>query len=196
MPPPPASTSPNFSATTRAASFLSQSVTQAYVAAVAAREQVQVLLASAGALRREADIAAARFRAGDVSASDQSQIEIAAEQDELSAESEGATAKTAVVTLEIFLGEPKPEGTTPLADNLGQLAKIAAPDLDNMPVGSRPDVAAAEQAVGQAESNVTLQEAATSAGCHGQRPIRAGAPGYAQYRRSWPLAPAADLEPE
>lgn len=138
--------------------LLLQSVTLAYLAALDAREQVRVLQASAAALRREAEIAAIRLHAGDVSASDQAQIEIAAEQDELNAEAQEATAKTAVVTLEILLGDPQPAGLTPLTDTLGQLQEAAGPDLENLPMGKRPDIAAAEQAVSQAESQLTLQK--------------------------------------
>jgi len=117
--------------------LLLQGVTQAYAAALAAREEAEVLADSAGKLRREADIAGHRFHAGDLSASDKAQLEIAADQDELNAEAERAVAKTAVVTLEILLGEPAPAGATPLADTLGQWTGSIPADLGEAPIGFR-----------------------------------------------------------
>lgn len=136
--------------------LLMQAVTQGYAAALAAQKEADVLTDSAAKLRREADIAAHRFKAGDISASDEAQLEIAADQDELNADSERATAKTAVVTLEILLGEPKPSGSTPLADSLDQWMRAIPGGLEEQSIGNRPDIAAAESAVSQADSNVTL----------------------------------------
>jgi cobalt-zinc-cadmium efflux system outer membrane protein len=137
--------------------LLLQAVTQAYAAALAANKQADVLTESAAMLRKEADIAATRFKAGDLSSSDKAQIEIAADQDELGAEAQRATARTAVVTLEILLGKASPEGTTPLADTLDAWVGAIPGDLDRAPVGSRPDIAAAESSLAQAEANVTLE---------------------------------------
>jgi cobalt-zinc-cadmium efflux system outer membrane protein len=137
--------------------LLLQAVTQEYAAALAARAQADVLAESAAKLRREADIATHRFQAGDLSASDRTRLEIAAEQDELGAEAQRATATTAVVALETLLGQPKPAGTTQLADTLESLLRETPPDLAAAPVGDRPDVAAATASVEQAEANVTLQ---------------------------------------
>lgn len=137
--------------------LLLQGVTQAYAAALAALKQADVLADSAAKLRREADIAAHRLRAGDMSASDKAQLEIAADQDELGAESERAVAKTAVVTLEILLGEPSPSGSTALADTLDDWVRRIPPDLEQAPIGSRPDIAAAEASLSQADANVRLQ---------------------------------------
>jgi len=138
--------------------LLLQAVTQAYAAALAAQREADVLADSAAKLRREADIAGHRFQAGDLSASDKAQLEIAADQDELSADAERATAKTAVVTLEILLGEPGPTGATALADTLDRWIESIPRDLEEAPIGSRPDIAAAESAVNQADTNVRLQQ--------------------------------------
>jgi len=138
--------------------LLLQSVAQAYAAALTALKQADVLTDSAAKLRREADIAAHRLKAGDLSASDEAQLEIAADQDELGAEAERATARTAVITLEILLGEPSPQGTTPLADTLDGWMQRIGPELEDAPAGERPDIAAAEYAVSQADTNVRLQE--------------------------------------
>jgi cobalt-zinc-cadmium efflux system outer membrane protein len=138
--------------------LLLQAVSQAYAAALAAHVEAGVLSDSAAKLRREADVAGHRFRVGDLSASDRGQLEIAADQDELGADAEAATAKTAVVTLEILLGEPRPSGTTPLADTLEQWVKSISPEFGAAPIVNRPDIAAAESAVNQAEANVRLQQ--------------------------------------
>jgi len=137
--------------------LLLQAVTQEYAAALSARAQADVLTESAAKLRREADIAAHRLQAGDLSASDQARLEIAAEQDELGAEAQRATAKTAVVTLETLLGQPHPDGTTRLADTLASLLAGTPPDLETASVELRPDVASATESVKQAEANLALQ---------------------------------------
>jgi cobalt-zinc-cadmium efflux system outer membrane protein len=138
--------------------LLLQAVTQAYAAALASRTQAEVLADSAAKLRREADIAAHRYQAGDLSASDEAQLEIAADQDDLNAEAERATARTAVITLEILLGAEHPAGLTALGDSLEQWMQAIPPDLEQEPIGSRPDIAAAESAVKQSDLNVTLQQ--------------------------------------
>jgi cobalt-zinc-cadmium efflux system outer membrane protein len=132
-------------------------VTQAYAAGLAARQQAAALQDSAAKLRHEADIAAHRLKAGDLSASDEAQLEIAADQDELGADAQAAAARTAVVTLEILLGEPTPRGTTVLADTLDGWMAALDPALEQAAFGSRPDIAAAEAAAQQADVNVTLQ---------------------------------------
>lgn len=132
-------------------------VTQAYAAGLAARQQAAALQDSAAKLRHEADIAAHRLQAGDLSASDEAQLEIAADQDELGADAQAAAARTAVVTLEILLGEPTPRGTTVLADTLDGWMAALDPALEAADFGSRPDIAAAEAAAKQADVNVTLQ---------------------------------------
>jgi cobalt-zinc-cadmium efflux system outer membrane protein len=137
--------------------LLLQAVTQAYAAALAARDQARVLADSAGKLRAEADIGRYRLKAGDLSAADKAQLEIAADQDELAADSSRATAQTAVITLEILLGLPQPRGETPLADDLPGWLKGLPADLEQQAIGSRPDLAAAEATVEQAQANVTLQ---------------------------------------
>jgi cobalt-zinc-cadmium efflux system outer membrane protein len=135
--------------------LLLQGVTQAYVAALLAQQQARVLSTSAQALRHEADVAAHRYTAGDLSKADQSRIEIAAEQDELSAASQGSAAAAAIVALESLVGEPNSDGSTVLSDSLEGLVSMPA-DLGGATVLRRPDIAAAEAAVDQAELNVRL----------------------------------------
>jgi cobalt-zinc-cadmium efflux system outer membrane protein len=139
--------------------LLLQSVIQTYVAALTAREQVTILTQSAASLLREADIAGHRLSAGDIAASDQAQIEIAADQLELNANAARAAARTAVVTLETLLGERHPAGTTALADTLDLFASKPALDAD-APQGMRPDIVAAEAVVARAEADLRFQKRA------------------------------------
>lgn len=138
--------------------LLVQAVTQAYAAALAAQSEAAVLAESAARLRKEAEIAAHRLSAGDLSESDKAQLEIAADQDELNADSERATARTAVVTLEILLGVERPRGETALADTLEDWAHRIPDGLEDAPIGARPDIQAAESALSQSDSNVRLQQ--------------------------------------
>jgi cobalt-zinc-cadmium efflux system outer membrane protein len=114
-----------------------------------------VLTDSAASLRREAGIAATRYQAGDIAASDREQIEIAAAQLDLSAASARANARTALVALETLLGFAGPRGETLLADTLDSAA--ALPVSDEAPGGTRPDIAAAEAGLAKSEADLTLQ---------------------------------------
>ncbi len=135
--------------------LLLQSVDQLYLAALEAREEVRVLRESAASLRREAGIAATRFHAGDIAASDQAQIEIAAAQLDLSAASARANARAALVALETLLGFAEPRGETVLADTLDSAA--AMPVNTETPGGTRPDIVAAEASLAKSEADLTLQ---------------------------------------
>lgn len=137
--------------------LLYMAVTQAYAAALAAGEQAKVLGQSAAKLRQEATIAANRYHAGDLSASDQAQLEIAAEQEEIGAQAQLASARTAVITLEILMGRQDPRGDTPLADSLQSWYGSLSKDLLAAPVGQRPDILAAEAALRSADASLTLQ---------------------------------------
>ncbi len=130
-------------------------VSQTYVTALESQEEVRVLGKSAESLRKEASIAATRLSAGDISASDQAQIEIAAAQMELNASAAKANFHTAVVVVETLLAMPTPKGDTPLADNLDGLKTVTIDETT--PVTSRPDILAAEAGVTKAESDLKLQ---------------------------------------
>jgi cobalt-zinc-cadmium efflux system outer membrane protein len=163
--------------------LLDLAVTQAYVAAALADRNRRVLAESAASLRQEATIAAVRHRAGDISAADQSQIEIAAERLELDSRAADAGARTARIQLEILLGEREPHGRTELAETLerlsdasaGQQAAGSGSSGPDAPAGntSRPaaapgqtmaplqraDYVAAEAARAKAEADLRLQKA-------------------------------------
>ncbi len=135
--------------------LLLQSVDQLYLFALEAREEVRVLTDSAGSLRREAGIAAARFHAGDIAATDQAQIEIAASQLDLSAAAARANARTALIALEKLLGFADPRGQTVLADSF---ERVARPSVNAEPPSSaRPDIAAAEAGLAKSEADLALQ---------------------------------------
>ena len=135
--------------------LLLQAVDQLYLAAVEAREEERVLTESATSLHREAGIAATRYHAGDIAASEQAQIEIAAAQLELSAASARANARGALVALEKLLGLTEPRGETILVDLLSPAA--IPPIISTAAVGSRPDIVAAEASLTKSEADLTLQ---------------------------------------
>ncbi len=140
--------------------LLDQGVAQAYVAALLAERNRQVLTNSAASLRQEARIAEVREKAGDISSSDRSQIEIAAQRLELDAEAATASARNARIQFEVLLGVKQPAGDAQLSDALEPLAETpGAPTNTVAAVMTRPDVRAAELASAKAESDLRLQKA-------------------------------------
>ncbi len=138
---------------------LDVAVAKAYVAAAQAEENVRVLLQSAGTLREEARIAEVRLRAGEISSSDKSQIDITAEQFELNAQSAKSAAAQARVALEVLLGVPSPNAGCGLTDHLETLC-VATTPINTNSVGTwRPDVMAAEAALRKAEADLRFQKA-------------------------------------
>jgi cobalt-zinc-cadmium efflux system outer membrane protein len=138
---------------------LDVAVAKAYVAAAQAEENVRVLLQSAGTLREEARIAEVRLRAGEISSSDKSQIEITAEQFELNAQSAKSAATQARVILEVLLGMPNPNADCVLADHMEALCAATTPINTNSVGTWRPDVVAAEAALRKAEADLRFQKA-------------------------------------
>jgi len=138
---------------------LDLAVTKAYAAAVFAEENVRVLNASAATLRNEAQIADIRMKAGEISTSDQSQIEITAERFELDASTAESSAAQARVALEVLLGVARPKGDIALSDRLEDLSAAPPPPTANPTGFGRPDVLAAEATVRKAEADLRLQKA-------------------------------------
>jgi cobalt-zinc-cadmium efflux system outer membrane protein len=138
---------------------LDQGVTKAYVAALLAGENARVLNDSARMLRHEADIGQARLKAGDISESDEKQIEISADVFELQAKSAEATAVQARISVEILLAVTKPSGDWTPADTLPELASISPGDGETGSGDARPDVIAAESDLRASEANLRLQRA-------------------------------------
>jgi outer membrane protein, heavy metal efflux system len=139
--------------------LLNNGVAHAYLAALLAATNGDILNQSAGLLRKEADIAKARLKAGDLSASDESQIEIAAEQMELQAKTADSTAIAARIALELLLGNDNPRGIWAPGDSLDSLADNSAPVSGLQPGALRPDVAAAEADLSKARADLRLQKA-------------------------------------
>ena len=159
--------------------LLLKAVSQAYVAALEAGEESSILAESAASLHREAALAATRFAAGDIAATDQAQIEIIATQRELDAAAARQAATTALITLETILGDPAPDGHTRLADTLALLGGSA----DSLPAEAearaRPDIAAAEALVAKADADLVTQ----------RRMVIPDVTISAQYERNPPSAP-------
>lgn len=134
-------------------------VTKAYVAALLAGTNVQILTQSAASLRKEAEIADTRLKAGDISRADKSQIEITAERLELDAKTAENSAATARIGIEVLLGVPKPSGDWMPGDTLETLASPALVPGERIPGTARPDLVASEAALQKAEADLKLQKA-------------------------------------
>jgi cobalt-zinc-cadmium efflux system outer membrane protein len=138
---------------------LTLNVANGYVAAVQAEENVRILKESAATLRKEAEIAAVRLKAGDISVTDKIQIEIAAERFDLDADSAEVAAVSARIALETLLGIKQPTGQWMAVENLDALAEVDAGE-GREPTAPRPDLVAAQTAQRKAEADVRLQKAA------------------------------------
>jgi len=138
---------------------LEEAVAKAYVAAVGAEANGRILGESAGSLRREAQIAGMRLRAGDISRADESRLAVAAERLDVQAEQAKAAAVTARVALEVLLAVDDPKGKIVLADGLDQLAGSTPPANLETPPAARPDLRAAQAGVDKATADLRLQRA-------------------------------------
>jgi cobalt-zinc-cadmium efflux system outer membrane protein len=138
--------------------ILNQAIAKAYIGVLLADMNVQILRRSADSLRNEARIAETRFKAGDISLADRSQIEIAARRLELDADAARANAVTARIAVERLMGSSKPEGAWEPVDALDNLASTDVPLNGGLDV-PRPDWAAAEANLRKAEADAKLQKA-------------------------------------
>ncbi len=138
---------------------LDQGVTKAYVAALLAGYNEQVLAESARFMKREADIAQSRFSAGDLSDSDLKQIQIGAEQFELQEAAVHAAAIQARMQVEILMGARQPKGNWTPADTLEQMDAVVPPPPQATAGAARPDVLAAEADLRGGQFNLKLQKA-------------------------------------
>lgn len=139
--------------------LLEQGVAKAFVAALLADEKARVLDESSRMLRHEADIAQARLKAGDISDSDEKQIENAADVFELQAQSAAAAAVQTRIALEILLGVAQPNGNWTPTDSLARMAVTAPPFNESGTNAARPDVLAAEADLSQSQFELKLQRA-------------------------------------
>jgi len=139
--------------------LLEQGVTKAYVAALLAGENARILNESASLLRHETEIAEARLKAGDISDSDEKQIENNGDVYALQAKSAEAAAVQTRIAVEILLGEPQPKGNWTPTESLAQMAFVAPPLDDSKTNALRPDVLAAQADLNQSKSDLKLQKA-------------------------------------
>jgi cobalt-zinc-cadmium efflux system outer membrane protein len=139
---------------------LDQGVTKAYIAALLAGENARILGESSGYLQHEADIAAARLKAGDISESDEKQIEINADQYALQARAAEAAAVQARIAVEILMGVHEPNGHWRPSDSLDALVGVpAAPTPETKAGAMRTDVLAAEADLRGGQAQLKLQRA-------------------------------------
>ncbi len=138
---------------------LDLAMTKAYVGALLAETNVNILKRSAESLRKEAQIAETRLNAGDISRADKSQIEIAADRLELDAAAAATSAATAKIAVDVLLGHPKPSGDWAPGDSLETLALPPFLASERMPGAIRPDLLAAEAGLQKAEADLKLQKA-------------------------------------
>jgi outer membrane protein, heavy metal efflux system len=134
-------------------------VTRTYVAAANADANANIGLESAASLNAEAKLAALRFAAGDISASDLDQIEIAAARLEVSARNAESSAREQRLSLEVLLGLASPGGKFVVADSLESLADRALRDSVESAPGERPDLVAARADLARANAELNLQRA-------------------------------------
>jgi cobalt-zinc-cadmium efflux system outer membrane protein len=138
---------------------LDQGVTKAYVAALLAGYNEQVLAESARFMKREADIAQSRFKAGDLSDSDLKQIQIGAEQFELQEAAAHAATVQAKIQVEVLMGVHQPKGDWIPADTLEQMDAAIPPLPESVAGAARPDLLAAQADLRAGEFNLKLQKA-------------------------------------
>ena len=139
--------------------LLDQGVTKAYAAALLAGENARVLNESARMLRHETEIAQARLKAGDISDSDEKQIENNADIFELQAKSAAAAAVQSRIAVDILLGVGQPKGNWTPTDALSELAVTVPPPDQSITNVVRPDVLAAQADLSQSKSDLKLQKA-------------------------------------
>jgi cobalt-zinc-cadmium efflux system outer membrane protein len=139
--------------------LLDLAVTKAYIDALLAEADVQILNQSAATLRQEAGMAETRLNAGDISLADKSQIEITAGRLELGAKAAEAAASAARISLEVLMGSNDPKDDWAPGDTLQQLAELPPSAAQVEPGASRPDLIAAEAALQKSEADLKLQRA-------------------------------------
>ncbi len=137
--------------------ILDNGVIKAYAAVLLAESNAAILRNSAGSMRKEAQLAAIREKAGEISATDRTQIEVAAGRFESDAAAALAAAETARVSLLTLVGSPQPKAEWTAADALEALAAAPAPAPPEQEC-QRPDLVAARAALKKAEFDLQGQQ--------------------------------------
>ena len=138
---------------------LDQGVARAYISALLAGENVEILNRSSASLRDEARIADVRLKAGDISLADKTQIEIAAERLSQDASAAGAAERAARIAVDILLGEMNAPGLWVPGDSLETLTGSPFPVGVESPGFARPDLAALLAVERKAAADLRLQRA-------------------------------------
>lgn len=138
---------------------LDQGVARAYIAALLAHENVEILNRSSASLRDEARIAEVRLKAGDISLADKTQIEIAAERLSQDASAASAAERAARIAVDILLGEMNAPGLWVPGDSLETLTGSPFPVSVESPGFARPDLAALLAVERKAQADLRLQRA-------------------------------------
>ena len=138
--------------------LLDLGIAKAYVAAALAERNASILTNSAGSLHQEAQLAEIRLKAGEISESDRSQIQITAARFEQDSRAAQTAATQARISLEVLLGDSRPKGEIVLSDSLESLSGTGVPD-ENASCAGRPDILAAEAALRKAEADLRGQRA-------------------------------------
>ncbi len=136
---------------------LDAALIKAYAAAALAEENGRLLAATASSLRESARLAGIRFKAGDISAANQKQIELEADRFELDARASETAARNGRIAVEVLMGERDPRGGWRAADRIDDLAAAAAALDPHQPAPERPDLAAARAALAKAEADLELE---------------------------------------
>jgi cobalt-zinc-cadmium efflux system outer membrane protein len=139
--------------------LLDQGVTKAYVAALLAGENASILNESARLLRHETEIAQARLKAGDISDSDEKQVENNADVFDLQAKSAEAAAVRARIAVEILLGNEQTKGNWLPTESLAQMVFVAPEFAGAKTNSARADVLAAQADLKQSQADLKLQKA-------------------------------------
>lgn len=141
-------------------------ITKLYAAALVAKENARLVRLSAASLARSAEIASARFAAGEISAAERTQVEIAAGRFRADVANADAQAVQQLLALEIAIGESRVDPDLALEDPLASLSSAARESArqagaveDESALDRRPDLLAALANVARAESDLRFQKA-------------------------------------
>jgi cobalt-zinc-cadmium efflux system outer membrane protein len=110
-------------------------------------------------LDHETEVAKARLKVGDISDSDEKQIEINGAEFDLQAKSAAAAAAQARIAVEILMGNPEPKGDWQPVDSLSEMAETVQSIGPTGTNALRPDVLAADADLRQSRSDLKLQKA-------------------------------------
>ncbi len=140
---------------------LAASILKAYAAAIVARTNATLARESADSFGKTAELAAVRERAGDISASERAQIEIASGRLQADVALTDVGYRNAERSLVALLNLPATEESRFLTDGLESFLAATSPLTDRVPddeevLARRPDLLALEAAVRRADADLAL----------------------------------------